>query len=143
MFISGFGISACRLGQPDAGLLTLTEMEDAARSVILAASSSNSNAHGTNSNVASPVPVIVDGDTGFGGPSNIRRTIRSLAAVGAAAVTIEDQQFPKQCTFAAGAGVKTVEFEECVGRVRAAIVARDEALLEDGNDVLLVARTDC
>lgn len=145
LFLSGFGISACRLGQPDAGILTLSEMEDAARSVISATRDAKRCARDKNGdrNKINIVPVIVDGDTGHGGPSNVQRTIRSLAAAGAAAVTIEDQQFPKQCTFAAGGGVKTVEYEECIDRIRAAIVARDEARYEDGNDVLLVARTDC
>ena len=153
LFLSGFGVSACRLGQPDAGILTLSEMEDTARSVLSATceavysytthndrhdASPGDETNGSTHTV--PPPVIVDGDTGYG---NVRRTIRSLAAAGAAAVTIEDQVYPKKCTFAAGTGIKTVEFDDCVDRIRAAIVARDEALQLDGNDVLLVARTDC
>lgn len=133
LFLSGFGVSACRLGEPDAGILTLAEMEDAARSVVAAAGGPG----------ATGVPVIVDGDTGYGGASNLRRTVRGLAAAGAAAVTIEDQKFPKRCTYAAGAGVRVVSREQSVERIRAAVGARDEARDRDGHDVLIVARTDC
>jgi len=104
-------------------------MEDAAKSVI----------HAT----GGKIPVIVDGDTGYGGAVNIRRTVRGLASVGAAAVTIEDQVFPKRCTYAAGAGVRVVSRDESLARVRTAIVAREEARDIDGRDILVVARTDC
>jgi len=130
LFLSGFGVSASKLGQPDIGILTQTEMEDTLRSVVQVVSS-----HGT--------PVIVDGDTGYGEIMNIRRTIRNFAAAGAAAITIEDQSFPKKCTYAAGMGVKVVSFNECRTRIKAAIAARNEARSIDGNDVLIVARTDC
>jgi 2-methylisocitrate lyase-like PEP mutase family enzyme len=129
LFLSGFGVSACRLGQPDVGILTLTEMEETLRSVVQA--------------VNGDVPVIVDGDTGYGGAVNVRRTIRSFAAAGAAAVTIEDQVFPKTCTYAAGHGVRVVSREESCARIQAALAARNEALRMDGNEILVVARTDC
>ena len=76
MFLSGFGVSASYLGAPDAGILTLNEMEDTARRVISSAGG---------------VPVMVDGDTGYGGCSNMRRAIRGLAKGGAAAISTEDQ----------------------------------------------------
>ena len=126
LFLSGFGVSACR-GEPDAGILTRVEMEDVARQCVRA---------------AGDVPLIVDGDTGFGGASNLRRTVRSFAAAGAAAVSIEDQAFPKRCTFAAGTGVRVVDRDAAVARVRAALRARDEAK-DAGHDVLVIARTDC
>lgn len=128
LFLSGFGVSAARLGQPDVGILTLTEMESALRSVV---------------QVVGDTPVIVDGDTGYGGANNVRRTVRAFARAGAAAVTIDDQAFPKKCTYAAGEGVKVVSMQECISRVKAALVARDEARDIDGNDILIVARTDC
>ena len=78
MFVSGFGVSACR-GEPDAGIITRVEMEEVARQCVAAAGG---------------VPLIVDGDTGFGGASNLRRTVHGFAAAGAAAVSIEDQAFP-------------------------------------------------
>ena len=77
MFLSGFGVSASYLGAPDAGILTLNEMEDTARRII---SSTDNN-----------IPIIVDGDTGYGGCSNMRRAVRGLAKTGAAAISIEDQ----------------------------------------------------
>ena len=70
LFLSGFGVSACR-GEPDAGIITRVEMEEVARQCVRA---------------AGDVPLIVDGDTGFGGASNLRRTIRGFAEAGAAAV---------------------------------------------------------
>lgn len=130
LFLSGFGVSASKLGEPDVGLLTQTEMESALRLVVQAVSSTST-------------PVIVDGDTGYGGAMNIRRTIQSFASSGAAAITIEDQEFPKKCTYAAGKGVKVVSFDECRARIKAAIAARDEVKIIDGHDVLIVARTDC
>lgn len=130
LFLSGFGVSACKLAQPDVGVLSLTEMESALRSVVQAVSSENT-------------PVIVDGDTGFGGAVNIRRTVRAFASAGAAAVTIEDQVFPKKCTYAAGEGVRVVSREECFTRVKAALAAQKEAKEIDGNEILIVARTDC
>ena len=63
--------------------------------------------------------------------------------VGAAAVTIEHQFFPKTYMYAAGEGVKVVSFEECRDRIKVAIAARDEARMIDGNHILIVARTDC
>ena len=145
LFLSGFGVSATLLGEPDAGILTLSEMEDVARKVIgtvnkvVAAKAKLSGADSRDT----AIPVIVDGDTGYGGASNIRRTVRGLAAAGAAAITIEDQMFPKRCTIAAGAGVRVVSREQCIERIKCALAARDEAREIDGNDVLIVARTDC
>mmetsp|Transcript_48761 Transcript_48761/g.95328 ORF Transcript_48761/g.95328 Transcript_48761/m.95328 type:complete len:170 (+) Transcript_48761:382-891(+) len=76
LFLSGFGASASRLGAPDAGILTLSEMEDAARCAVAA---------------AGRTPVIADGDTGHGGLSNVRRTVRGLARAGCGGVSVEDQ----------------------------------------------------
>jgi len=93
--------------------------------------------------IPSNVPLIVDGDTGYGGPANLRRTIRNLAQMGVAAVTIEDQIFPKRCTYAAGSSIRIISREECFKRIRAAVLAREEAWEKDGKDILIVARTDC
>ena len=130
LFISGFGVSASKLGQPDLGLLTQTEMEQTLKNVVRAVAPYST-------------PIIVDGDTGYGGTMNIRRTIRDFAAAGAAAISIEDQIFPKKCTYAAGPGVRVVSFEECKERIKIALAARDEARDIDGNDILILARTDC
>ena len=141
LFLSGFGVSACSLGEPDVGILTLSEMEDVARKVI--ATVNKVVASKAKTSGGDLIPVIVDGDTGYGGASNIRRTVRGLAAAGAAAITIEDQCFPKRCTIAAGAGVRVVSREKSIERIKCALHARDEAREIDGNDVLIVARTDC
>lgn len=127
LFVSGFGITASRLGLPDAGLLTSTEMEDSAKNIIQ----------------QTKCPVIVDGDTGFGGVHNIRRTIRQIASIGAAAITIEDQQFPKTCTYLAGSDVTVLDRKESKERIQVALKAKMEASERDGNKLLIVARTDC
>lgn len=101
-----------------------------------------------------PPPLIVDGDTGYGGASNMLRTISALARAGAAAVSIEDQMFPKKCTIAAGSRIQIVSREEAVERVRGAIGARDlyyeqqhqqqqQLDHDDGKGTWIVARTDC
>jgi len=166
LFLSGFGVSASH-GMPDAGLITLPEMEDVARRVLSALSSSSQYQYQYLDQSSSPLtlpqsspilsslppPLIVDGDTGHGGPANILRTISSLATAGAAAVTIEDQTFPKCCTYAAGEGVQVVSRNDAVQRVKAALAARDavrcrkdngsSSNINNNNDFLVVARTDC
>jgi len=129
LFLSGFGVSASYLGQPDAGILTLNEMEDMARRLVNA--------------VDGQIPVIVDGDTGFGGCHNLRRQIRGFARAGAACISIEDQVFPKKCTYIQGdKGSNVVSRESSMARVRTALAAAKEAFEKDGNEVLIIARTD-
>lgn len=137
LFLSGFGVSAARLGQPDAGILSLSEMEDTTRNVVAVTSEPQLPYKNRR------IPLIVDGDTGYGGSANVRRTVRNLAKAGAAAITIEDQLFPKKCTYAAGENIKVVTEEEASARIKTALAARDEARYIDGNDMLIVARTDC
>lgn len=130
LFLSGFGVSATYLGAPDAGILTLNEMEDTARRVIRA--------------VDRQIPVIVDGDTGYGSCHNMRRAIRGLAHAGAAAISVEDQVFPKKCTYSAGEkGAPVVPRDTSMTRIQTALAAAKEAWEQDGNKVLIVARTDC
>ncbi|CAB9500662.1 Carboxyvinyl-carboxyphosphonate phosphorylmutase [Seminavis robusta] len=130
LFLSGFGVSASFLGAPDAGILTLCEMEDTARRVVNA--------------VEGKIPVLVDGDTGYGGCSNMRRAIRGLARAGAAAISIEDQIFPKKCTYSAGEnGAAVVSRSASIARIKTALAAAKEAYEQDGNDVLIIARSDC
>jgi 2-methylisocitrate lyase-like PEP mutase family enzyme len=117
-FLSGFSVSASRLGMPDAGLLSYGELADQARDVAAAA----------------PLPLIVDADTGFGNAQNVQRSLRGLARAGAAAVILEDQESPKRDFGAPGAVVPRAE---ALRRIRAAILARDA-----GADILVVARTD-
>ncbi len=118
-FMSGFGVSAARIGQPDTGLVSYGEMLDQGRNICAAVS----------------IPVLGDGDTGYGNPLNVKRTVKGYAQAGFAAVMIEDQVWPKRCGHTRGKQV--VERHEAVTRIRAAVDARDE-----GADILILARTD-
>ncbi len=118
-FMSGFGVSATRLGQPDAGLISYAEMVDQARNIVSATS----------------IPVIGDGDTGYGNALNVKRTVQGYANAGMACIMIEDQVAPKRCGHTKGKHV--VEREEAFMRIRAAVHAKNE-----GADILLLARTD-
>ena len=118
-FMSGFGVSASRLALPDTGLISYAEMVDQGRAIAGAVR----------------IPVIADGDTGYGNPLNVRRTVLGYARAGFASVMIEDQIAPKRCGHTRG--VQVVGREEALLRIRAAVDARD-----DGADVLILARTD-
>jgi 2-methylisocitrate lyase-like PEP mutase family enzyme len=118
VFISGYSVSAARLGEPDFGFLTQTEMTEAARSVCR----------------VSEAPVIVDADTGYGNAVNVLRTVRDLQDAGAAGVFLEDQVWPKKCGHMAGKRVLATE--EHAAKIRAAVDARGE------RDLFVVARTD-
>jgi 2-methylisocitrate lyase-like PEP mutase family enzyme len=122
-FMSGFAVAATRLALPDTGLISFGEMLDQGRTICDAVS----------------IPVIGDGDTGYGNALNVKRTVRGYARAGFAAVMIEDQRAPKRCGHTAGKEV--VERAEAVTRIRAAVDARD-ALQADGGDILILARTD-
>ncbi|GLI59486.1 hypothetical protein VaNZ11_001371 [Volvox africanus] len=119
-FMSGFCTSAARLGGPDTGLISYGEMVDTGRYIYEATRS---------------LPVIGDGDTGYGNAMNVKRTVRGYAQAGFAGILIEDQVAPKSCGHVRGK--KVVGREEAVSRIRAAVDARDE-----GADILIVARTD-
>jgi len=118
-FMSGFAVSAARLALPDAGLISYGEIVDQGRNICAAVD----------------IPVIGDGDTGYGNPVNVKRTVRGYAQAGFAAVMIEDQVWPKRCGHTRGKAV--VGFDEAVARIRAACDARDE-----GAGILILARTD-
>ena len=118
VFISGYSVSAARLGEPDFGFLTQTEMADTARAVCRVSSA----------------PVIVDADTGYGNALNVMRTVCDVQDAGAAGVFLEDQVWPKKCGHMAGKRV--VETSEHVAKIRAAVHARGE------RDLFVVARTD-
>ncbi len=118
-FMSGFAVSAARLGLPDTGLISYGEMLDQARNICAAVA----------------IPVIGDGDTGYGNALNIKRTISGYARAGMAAIMIEDQLAPKRCGHTKGKAV--VAREEACDRIKAAVDARNE-----GDDILILARTD-
>lgn len=81
------------------------------------------------------VPIIADGDTGYGSPVNVRRTVRGFARAGAAGIMIEDQTWPKRCGHTRGKSV--VSREEAFARIQAAVDERNEGL-----DIFINARTD-
>lgn len=118
-FMSGFAVSAARLARPDTGLISYGEMLDQGRSILEAVS----------------IPVIGDGDTGYGNPVNVQRTVAGYAHAGFAAIMIEDQVAPKRCGHTQGKEV--VERAQACARIRAALEARDA-----GMDILIMARTD-
>ena len=122
-FMSGFAVAASRHALPDTGLISYGEMLDQGRTICEAVS----------------IPVIGDGDTGYGNAINVKRTLRGYAQAGFAAVMIEDQVAPKRCGHTAGKEV--VGRREALTRIRAAVDAR-EALRQDGGDILILARTD-
>jgi len=151
LFLSGFGVSASLLGLPDTGSTNLVEIEQVARNICSIVKSSPDCQRLSIGDQLYPPPVFVDGDTGYGGASNMLRTISSLGSAGAAAISIEDQQFPKKCTIAAGSQIQIVDRDEAVERIRGAIGARDlyneRHQSPNSNDSALgpwiIARTDC
>lgn len=118
LYMTGYGTVASLLGLPDAGLASYTEMVERAGRF----------AHGIS------VPLIADGDTGYGGLLNVRHTVRGYEAAGVAAIQIEDQEFPKKCGHTPGKRV--VPLKEAVRRIEVAVDSRRSA------DFLIVARTD-
>jgi methylisocitrate lyase len=119
MFVSGYSVSASRLGMPDLGYLTQTEMAGAAAPICSAVRR----------------PVIVDADTGYGNGLSAMRTARELHRAGAAGIFLEDQEWPKRCGHFEGKRV--VERAEWLAKLRAVLDLREE-----GIDLFLVARTD-
>ena len=118
-FMSGFAVSAARLGMPDTGLISYAELVDQGANICRSVS----------------IPMIGDGDTGFGSAQNVKRTVRGYAHAGFAAIMLEDQVAPKRCGHTEGKSV--VSREEALMRIRAAVDARDA-----GADILIMARTD-
>ncbi|MFK7870629.1 MAG: oxaloacetate decarboxylase [Roseobacter sp.] len=122
-FMSGFAASASRIGAPDLGLMSYGEVVDQAGNIADAIT----------------IPLIGDGDTGYGNAMNVRRTVSGFAKAGCASVMIEDQLAPKRCGHTPGKAV--VSRAEACDRIRAAVDER-EALRAQGGDILILARTD-
>ncbi len=119
VYMTGFGTAASVLGQPDVGLLTMSEM--VSRAAALTA-------------VLGDVPLIADADTGYGNPINVRRTIHEYERAGVAGLHIEDQVWPKKCGHMEGKQV--IPTEEMAQKIRAAVDARQDP------DLVIIARTD-
>jgi 2-methylisocitrate lyase-like PEP mutase family enzyme len=118
-YLTGNGVSACLLGQPDVGLVDLTLMAEHAHRVA----------------ACIDIPLICDADTGYGNAVNVRHTVREFESAGAAAIHLEDQQAPKRCGNLPGSR-PVVPLEEQVGKIRAAVAARRDP------DFIIIARTD-
>jgi len=118
VYVSGYAAAAVRLGKPDLGLVSQTEMADHIGRIC----------------ASTLKPVLADADTGYGGPLNVQRTVLLWERVGAAGLHIEDQVFPKRCGHVAGKAV--IPIPEMVQKLRAAIEAREDP------DFLIIARTD-
>ena len=118
VYMTGAGMSVSRIGYPDLGLATMTEMLEHAAYIADAVA----------------IPVIADADTGYGGVSNVRRTVRQYERTGVAAIHIEDQDFPKRCGHLDDKRVISVE--DMVQKIRAAVDARTD------DDLTIIVRTD-
>lgn len=118
VYMTGAGVANSYLGAPDMGLISVTEMA----------------AHVAAIREAVKIPIIADGDTGFGNALNLARTIKLYERAGASAIQLEDQIFPKRCGHFEGKSV--VRREEMVQKVKAAVDARTDP------DFLILARTD-
>jgi 2-methylisocitrate lyase-like PEP mutase family enzyme len=117
IFLSGYGVAASFLGNPDIGLTTLSETAQLARNVVDAVN----------------VPVVVDVDDGYGNEENVSRTIYEMESAGVAAIQMEDQISPKRCGHAEGK--KVLPMELYLSKLAAALKARQTPLS-------IIARTD-
>ena len=116
--MTGYGVTASHLGLPDAGIATYTDMVSRIQAT----------------KAISATPLIADGDTGYGGLLNVQHTVRGYEAAGAAAIQLEDQEFPKKCGHLLGR--KVIPLEDMVTKIRVAVDSRDSS------DFLIIARTD-
>ncbi len=118
LYVSGAAIAYTRLGRPDIGLVSLTEVADTVMLI-----RDRVSAH-----------LVVDADTGYGNALNVGRTVRLLELAGATAIQIEDQAFPKRCGHLDGKTL--VPGQEMAGKIKAAVDARRS------RETLIIARTD-
>ena len=118
VYMGGYDTSLALLGFPDVGLITETEMVAAAKNIARAVK----------------IPVMADGDTGYGNAINVIRTVQDYEDAGLAGMHIEDQVTPKRCGHLAGKVL--IPMEEAVGKIRAGLDARKD------KDFLIIGRTD-
>ena len=118
LYMTGYGTVASHLGLPDAGIATYSDM--VGRVTAMAG--------------MARTPLIADADTGYGGLLNLRYTVRGYEAAGAAALQIEDQEFPKKCGHTPGRRV--IALDDMVQKIRVAVESRSSP------DFLIIARTD-
>jgi carboxyvinyl-carboxyphosphonate phosphorylmutase len=118
LYMSGSAVTASLTGMPDVGILTMTEMVNHARRIVL----------------ATDLPLICDADDGYGNPMNVIRTVKEYEKAGVSGIHIEDQVAPKRCGHFEGKEI--IHSEEMVKKIQAAIFARED------ENFLLIARTD-
>lgn len=118
LVMGGYSVAASKLGQPDVGYLTMTEMAQAIKMICDAV----------------PLPLMADGDTGYGNALSVRRTVLEYEKAGAAAILFEDQAWPKRCGHMQGKEV--ISAEEHAAKITAAVEARTNP------DTVIIARTD-
>lgn len=118
LYLSGAGIAYTRLGRPDIGLVSMSEVAEALTLI--------------RERVA--LPIVVDADTGYGNALNVQRTVRVFERAGASALQLEDQTFPKRCGHLSEK--RLVPVGEMAGKIRAAVDARAS------RETLVIARTD-
>ena len=118
LYVSGAAIAYTRLGRPDIGLVSMSEVAET-----IALIRDRVDAH-----------LIVDADTGYGNALNVVRTMRTFERAGASAIQLEDQDFPKRCGHLDGKGL--IAADEMTGKIKAALDARQSP------EMLVIARTD-
>ncbi|NVK18457.1 MAG: oxaloacetate decarboxylase [Methylocystaceae bacterium] len=118
VYLSGASLAYTKLGQPDIGLLSFTEIADSLWRI----------------RDRADVSIVADCDTGFGNALNAMRAVKMLERAGANAIQLEDQTYPKRCGHLAGKNLVTLS--EMIGKVKAALDARQS------EETLIVARTD-
>jgi 2-methylisocitrate lyase-like PEP mutase family enzyme len=118
VYVSGASIAYTRLGRPDVGLVSMSEVVETVALI--------------RDRIAAPL--IVDADTGYGNALNVQRTVRLLERAGANAIQLEDQDFPKRCGHLEDKVL--IEPEEMAGKIKAAVDARAS------RETLIIARTD-
>lgn len=118
LYMTGYGTVASHLGLPDAGLATYSDMVGRVTAMARMAQK----------------PLIADADTGYGGLLNMRHTIQGYEAAGAAAIQLEDQEFPKKCGHTPGRRV--IPIEDMVRKIQVAVDSRTDP------NFLIIARTD-
>ena len=124
VYLSGASIAYTRLGRPDIGLVTASEVADTLENIRERIS----------------LPIIVDADTGFGNALNVARTVKQFERSGATVIQLEDQVTPKRCGHLDGKAL--VGADEMAGKIKAALDARREALIMARTDAIAVEGLD-
>ena len=118
LYMTGYGVSATLLGKPDAGLVSYSQMVERLAQIT----------------AVIDVPVVADGDTGFGGLANVAQTVAGYERAGAAAIQLEDQEFPKRCGHTRDRRV--IDVADMQKKIKIAASTRDQQAF------MIIARTD-